>query len=78
VIMGVIGAVWFDMPALGLVIAAAMIINLVVAGLAGIGIPFLLERLGVDPALASGAFVTTVTDVVGFFAFLGLAVLVLL
>ncbi len=78
VVMGAIGAVWFGMPLLGLVIAAAMVINLVVAGLAGIGIPFLLERAGVDPALASGAFVTTVTDVVGFFAFLGLAVMVLL
>jgi magnesium transporter len=60
------------------VIAAAMVINLVVAGLAGIGIPVLLEKVGIDPALASGAFVTTVTDVVGFFAFLGLAVVVLL
>jgi magnesium transporter len=60
------------------VIAAAMVINLLVAGLAGILIPVALDRLGIDPALASGAFVTTVTDVVGFFAFLGLAVLVLL
>ncbi len=77
-IMGVIGVVWFGMPMLGVVIAAAMVINLVVAGLAGIGIPFLLERAGVDPALASGAFVTTVTDVIGFFAFLGLAVVLLL
>jgi magnesium transporter len=55
------------------VIALAMIINLVVAGLAGTGVPVILEKIGVDPALASGAFVTTVTDVVGFFAFLGLA-----
>jgi len=55
-----------------------MIINLVVAGLAGIGVPVVLERFGVDPALASGTFVTTVTDVVGFFAFLGLASAVLL
>ena len=78
VIMGVIGVVWFGMPMLGVVIAAAMVINLVVAGLAGIGIPFLLEKIGIDPALASGAFVTTVTDVVGFFAFLGLAVVLLL
>ncbi|MHA6347144.1 magnesium transporter [Roseivivax sp. CAU 1761] len=77
-IMAVVGMVWFGSPALGGVIAAAMVINLVVAGLAGIGIPILLEKVGVDPALASGAFVTTVTDVVGFFAFLGLAVLVLL
>ena len=73
VVMGIVGVVWFGSPMLGLVIAVAMVINLVVAGLAGTGIPILLEKLGIDPALASGAFVTTVTDVVGFFAFLGLA-----
>ncbi len=78
VIMGVVGLIWFGSAALGGVIAAAMVINLVVAGLAGIAVPVILEKLKVDPALASGAFVTTVTDVVGFFAFLGLAVLVLL
>jgi magnesium transporter len=78
VIMGIVGYVWFGSLALGGVIAAAMVINLVVAGLAGTGIPIVLEKLGIDPALASGAFVTTVTDVVGFFAFLGLAVVVLL
>jgi magnesium transporter len=77
-IMGVVGIIWFGSPALGYVIAVAMVINMVVAGLAGTGIPILLERIGVDPALASGAFVTTVTDVVGFFAFLGLAAAVLL
>ncbi|SDO25875.1 magnesium transporter [Lutimaribacter pacificus] len=77
-VMGVVGLVWFGSPALGYVIAAAMVINLVVAGLAGTVIPVLLDRMGIDPALASGAFVTTVTDVVGFFAFLGLAVLWLL
>ena len=78
VVMGIIGVVWFGGPELGYVIAAAMVINLVVAGLAGTVIPVILDRIGVDPALASGAFVTTVTDVVGFFAFLGLAVVVLL
>ncbi len=78
VIMGIVGVVWFGSPSLGYVIAAAMVINLVVAGLAGTAIPVILERVGVDPALASGAFVTTVTDVVGFFAFLGLAAAVLL
>ncbi|SHG96655.1 magnesium transporter [Marivita hallyeonensis] len=78
VIMGIVGVVWFGMPLLGFVIAAAMVINLVVAGLAGTAIPVVLEKLKIDPALASGAFVTTVTDVVGFFAFLGLAVVVLL
>lgn len=78
VVMGIVGVIWFGSPALGGVLAAAMVINLVVAGLAGTVIPVLLEKLGVDPALASGAFVTTVTDVVGFFAFLGLAAWVLL
>ena len=73
VVMGIVGVLWFGGPELGYVIAAAMVINLVVAGFAGTVIPVVLERIGVDPALASGAFVTTVTDVVGFFAFLGLA-----
>lgn len=78
VAMGLIGWVWFSQPMLGVVIALAMVINMVVAGLAGTGIPVLLEKMGVDPALASGAFVTTVTDVVGFFSFLGLAAMLLL
>ncbi|MEM7075689.1 MAG: magnesium transporter [Pseudomonadota bacterium] len=78
VVMGVVGMIWFGGPQLGYVIAAAMVINLVVAGLAGTVIPVVLERLGIDPALASGTFVTTVTDVVGFLAFLGLATLYLL
>ncbi len=73
VVMAVIGVVWFGTPMLGVVIAVAMVVNMVVAALAGILIPILLDKVGVDPALASGAFVTTVTDVVGFFAFLGLA-----
>ncbi len=73
VIIGLVGVVWFGNPMLGVVLALAMIVNLFVAGLAGILIPVWLEKLGIDPALASGAFVTTVTDVVGFFAFLGLA-----
>lgn len=78
VVMAVVGIAWFGSPVLGGVIAVAMVINLVVAGLAGTVIPVLLEKAGIDPALASGAFVTTVTDVVGFFAFLGLAAAVLL
>ena len=73
VVMGIVSAVWFGTLMLGVVIAVAMVINMVVAGLAGTMVPVLLERSGVDPALASGAFVTTVTDVIGFFAFLGLA-----
>ena len=78
VVMGAVGLFWFGSAALGGVIAVAMVINLVIAGLAGILIPVALDKLDIDPALASGAFVTTVTDVVGFFAFLGLAAAVLL
>jgi magnesium transporter len=77
VVIGVVGVVWFGTPMLGVVLALAMVANMLVAGLAGILIPIGLDKLGVDPALASGAFVTTVTDVVGFFAFLGLAALML-
>ena len=76
--IGVTAGLWLNDPILGMVMAAAMVINLVVAGLAGTVIPVLLEKAGVDPALASGAFVTTVTDVIGFLAFLGLAALFLL
>ncbi len=75
VVMGVIAALWFESLQLGLVIGIAMIVNLIAAGIAGILIPLTLERLKIDPAVASSAFVTTVTDVVGFFAFLGLAAL---
>ena len=78
VVMGAVGIAWFGSPMLGAVIGAAMVVNLVVAGLAGTVIPVLLDRMHIDPALASGAFVTTVTDVVGFLAFLGLAAVVLL
>lgn len=69
---------WSRDPVLSAVIGAAMIINLVVAGFSGAMIPLMLEKIGVDPAVASGVFLTTVTDVIGFFAFLGLAALVLL
>jgi magnesium transporter len=77
-IMALVAAVWFGVPALGLVIALAMLLTLVAAALGGIVIPIALERLNIDPALASGPFVTTITDVVGFFAFLGLASIMLL
>jgi len=77
-VIGVITYFWFGQPLIGLVIGAAMIINMFAAALAGLLIPLGLERMGFDPALASGAFVTTVTDVVGFFSFLWLAGLVLL
>lgn len=77
-IMGAIGGLWFDSLAIGAVLAAAMLINLLAAGIAGVLAPLALERLKIDPAMASGVMVTTVTDVVGFFAFLGLATLLLL
>lgn len=72
-IMGAIAFYWFGSGTLGFVIGAAMIINLLVAALAGILIPLGLYAVGLDPAIASGVFVTMCTDVVGFFAFLGLA-----
>jgi magnesium transporter len=75
VIMAAIAFFWFGSGDLGLVIGVAMIVNLLAAALAGILIPLGLDALGLDPAIASGVFVTTVTDVVGFFAFLGLAAL---
>ncbi|MEM7243218.1 MAG: magnesium transporter [Pseudomonadota bacterium] len=78
VIIGAVGYIWFGDVMLGVVLGIAMIVNLFVAGLAGIFVPLVLDRFGYDPALGSSAFVTTVTDVVGFFAFLGLAAAVLL
>jgi magnesium transporter len=75
VIMAAIAILWFGSDGLGLVIGVAMIVNLFAAALAGILIPLGLDALDLDPAIASGVFVTTVTDVVGFFAFLGLAAL---
>ena len=77
-LIGVLAALWFTNPGLGAVMAAAMVINMVIAGLSGILIPLGLTRLGFDPALAASIFVTTVTDVVGFSAFLGLAAWLLL
>ncbi len=77
-IMGAIAYFWFKDVNLGYVIALAMIINLFFAGLFGAIVPLILKRLGVDPAVASSVLLTTVTDVVGFFAFLGLAKMILL
>lgn len=73
VLMGIIAGLWFHNPMLGGVIGAAMIINLICAGFFGAGIPIILDKFGSDPAVSSAIFLTTVTDVVGFFAFLGLA-----
>lgn len=68
-------SIWFGDMVLGAIIACAMLINLVTAGLTGAGLPIVLRRLRIDPALAGGVLVTTITDVVGFLAFLGLATL---
>lgn len=78
VLTGAIAAAWFSSPTLGVVIALAMTINLIVAGLCGAGIPLFLHRMGSDPAVSSTVLLTTVTDVVGFLSFLGLAALFLM
>jgi magnesium transporter len=75
VITGIAAVAWFKIPGLGVVIGLAIICNLVAGALGGILIPMALERVRADPAVASGTFVTTVTDVVGFFSFLGIATL---
>jgi len=68
-------SLWFNDAVLGIIIGCAMLINLITAGVAGAGLPIVLRRLQVDPALAGGVLVTTITDVIGFLAFLGLATL---
>lgn len=73
VLIGIIAGLWFQDPNIGGIIATAMLINMMAAALAGILIPLLLERFEIDPAVASAVFVTTVTDITGFFAFLGIA-----
>src|SRR5690242_8940636 len=75
IITGIAAVVWFKIPGLGIVIGLAIICNLVAGALGGIVIPIVLEKFRADPAVASGTFVTTVTDVVGFFSFLGIATL---
>ncbi|MBV9065304.1 MAG: magnesium transporter [Methylobacteriaceae bacterium] len=74
-ITGIISATWFHTPGIGIVIALAMLTNLIAGALGGILIPLLLDGLKVDPAVSSGAFVTTVTDVVGYASFLSIATL---
>ncbi|AQQ06426.1 MULTISPECIES: magnesium transporter [Stappiaceae] len=75
ILIGVTAWMWFGSPGLGVVIGGAIVINLLFAGLSGLLIPIALDKMNVDPAIASSVFVTTVTDVVGFFAFLGIAAL---
>jgi magnesium transporter len=77
-IIGTTAGFWFQNPLLGCVIGAAMIINLITAGFFGAFIPIVLDRVGADPAVASSVFLTTMTDIVGFFAFLGLATIFLI
>lgn len=77
-IMGAIAAIWFHMPLLGVVIGLSMIINLLMAGFFGAVIPLFLKKIKVDPAVGSSVVLTTVTDVMGFFSFLGLAKIMLL
>lgn len=78
IIMGIIASLWFDKGMLGIVIALSMIINLLSAGFFGAMVPLVLKKMEVDPAIGSTVVLTTVTDVVGFFSFLGLATLILL
>jgi magnesium transporter len=78
VLTGVVTWAWFSSTTLGFVIALAMIVNLIVAGLVGTLIPLMLDRSGHDPAIASSVILTTITDVVGFASFLGLAAWILL
>jgi len=77
-VVAALAVVWFGDWGIGGVIAAAILVNLLCAALAGLAIPLILERMGIDPALAGSVILTTVTDVVGFFAFLGLATVLLL
>jgi len=78
IIMGIIASLWFDKGMLGVVIGLSMLINLLSAGFFGSMVPLLLKRMDVDPAIGSTVILTTVTDIVGFFSFLGLATLILL
>jgi len=77
-IMGLVGYVWYDSIGLGIVLAFAMIFNLIIAGLSGVLLPMGLSKMGVDPALASAVFLTTFTDIIGFLSFLGLATIFLI
>jgi magnesium transporter len=77
-VVAVVAYLWFKNAGIAAVIAAAMVLNLLAAALSGIAIPLLLHRMGIDPALSGAVILTTVTDVVGFLSFLGLASLFLL
>ncbi len=78
VIMGSVGWLWFSDLGLGLVLGGAMIVNMLLAGFAGVLVPLTMTRLNLDPAVGSTVFVTTITDVFGFLSFLGLGAWLLL
>ena len=78
IVVAMIAAAWFSNMPLGMMLGAAMVINLSCAALAGVMIPLFLQKRGIDPALAGGVLLTTVTDVIGFMSFLGLATIFLL
>jgi magnesium transporter len=78
VVVALLSVIWFGNWAIGGIIAAAILLNLLCASVAGVAIPLIMRRFGIDPALAGSVVLTTVTDVVGFFAFLGLATLLLI
>jgi magnesium transporter len=77
-VVAIVAMLWFRSWKISAVIFAAMVVNLVAAALAGVAVPLVLKRFGVDPAMAGGVIVTTVTDVVGFASLLGLGTLVLM
>lgn len=77
IVIGAIAYFWFKIPALGVVIAISTIINILIAGFSGAFIPYMLNRLKIDPAIASTVILTTITDLIGFLSFLGLAKLLM-
>jgi len=77
-VVAIVAGIWFKNASLGMLLGCAMLINLICAALAGAAIPMVLQRMRIDPALAGGVLLTTITDVVGFVAFLGLATVFLL
>ena len=78
ILVGTAAGFWFHDPALGGVIAGAMVTNLIVAGFFGAAIPIVLDRYDIDPAISSAVFLTTLTDCIGFLSFLGMATLFLM
>ena len=78
IVIGIVASLWFSNPMIGVVIGLAIIVNILAAAISGVGIPILLDRLNIDPALSGSVILTTVTDIVGFVAFLGLGSLLLI